>query len=385
MAWWVMALGLCAGCATAPPVARSVPQALFADASFPPPAQPVDASAVLALSPAMQRYLDVELEPLLRRHGRVDGLVEALYSKANLRLDYDSEVTRTAAEAFDARAGNCLSLAVMTAALAKHLNLPVEYQVVVGQESWSREAGLTIANGHLNITVSKRLVDRVPGYDGGGAWRLDFGGLTAGRGAALRTVDEARVLAMFMSNRAAESLVRGDMAQAYAYAHESLMQDPGYASAYNTLGVIYRRHGLADLAERAWQQALAIDDRHAPALANLAQAYESSGRAALAAPLRGQLARLDAEPPFAEFDLGRAALARGDAAAARRHFERALKREPDYHEFHHQLAVALAMLGDADGAERHLEIARRNSPTRRDQALYAGKLIHLKSLADQPH
>lgn len=380
-----MALGLCAGCATVAPIDQSVPRALLDDAAFPPPARPVDATAVLALSPAMRQYLDVDLAPLLRRRGRVDGLVEALYSKANLRLDYDSEVTRTAAEAFDARAGNCLSLAVMTAALAKHLNLPVEYQVLVGQESWSREAGLSIANGHVNITVSRRLVDRLPGYDDSGALRLDFGGLAAGRGAALRTVGEPRVLAMFMSNRAAESLVRGDLAQAYAYAREALMQDPGYASAYNTLGVIYRRHGLHEHAERAWRQALAIDAQHAPTLTNLAHAYETSDRAAQAAPLRGLLARLDADPPFEQFDLGRAALARGDAAAARRHFERALKREPDYHEFHFQLAIALAQLGDFDAARQHLETARRNSPTRRDQALYAGKLLRLKAQESALH
>ena len=382
---WVVALGACAGCATAPTELPKAPSGLFVDAAFSPPAQPVDPGSVFALSPAMRHYVDVELGPMVRRLGRVNGLVESLYSKANLRLDYDSEYTRTAAEAFDARAGNCLSLVIMTGALARHLNLPVRYQVLVGQESWSREGSLSIVNGHVNITVFKRLIDRVGGYEDMDAMRLDFDRLAAGRGAALHEVSEATVMAMFMNNRAAESMVRGDLAQAYAFAREASRQDPAYISAYNTLGVIYQRRGLHEAAERAWLHALARDGNHAPALSNLVKTYAAQGRDVEAAPLRARLSRLDAEPPFEDFDLGRAALARGDAAAARRHFERALRREPDYHEFHFQLAVALAMLGDQHGAARHLETARRNSPTRRDQALYAGKLARLKALESAVH
>jgi Tfp pilus assembly protein PilF len=376
--WLWLSLWLGA-CATPPEPAAMPPEAFFDDAAFGRPALPVSAEQVFALSPEMKRYLEVEIAPMLRRQGRQRGLVEALHSRAQLRLEYDTEVTRTAAEAFEARAGNCLSLVVMAAALAKHLDLPIEYQVLTGQETWSRNGSLTIVNGHVNITVAKRLIDRVQSLSTDELLRLDFGSIAAGRGAALRPIAERGIVAMFMNNRAAESLVRGELATAYAYAREAVRQDISYPGGFNTLGVIYRRHGADAMAERVFRQALAIDASHRAAIDNLAQLYESQGRAVEAAPLRQVLLRIEREPPFHQFDLGRAALALGDHASAREHFERALARDPDYHEFHYWLAVALAGLGDARGASKHLTLAMNNSTTRRDLELYAGKLDRLKA------
>lgn len=375
-----LSAALLTGCALTPERAPpGVPPGVLMDAAFAPPAQPVDPGAVFALSPAMRRYLEVEIAPMLRSQGRQRGLVEALHSKAHLRLEYDTEITRTAAEAFDARAGNCLSLVVMTAALAKHLDLSIQYQALHGHETWSRSGNLSFVNGHVNITVEKRLVDRVPGLETDPSLRLDFGHLAVGRGASLRPVSEASILAMFMNNRAAESLLRRDGAQAYAYAREAVHQDPGFAAGYNTLGVIYRLQGLNDAAERAYRHTLALDGDHRAALDNLARLYESQNREADAAPLRQALRILDREPPFLYFDLGREAIARGDYAGARDHLQRELKRDPDYHEFHYWMAIALAGLGDARGASKYLASAMHNSTTRQDHALYAGKLERLKS------
>ena len=59
-----------------------------------------------------------------------------LYKRQKLGLEYDATSTRTASEAYAARAGNCLSLVIMTSAFAKALGLPVYYQRVFVDESW---------------------------------------------------------------------------------------------------------------------------------------------------------------------------------------------------------------------------------------------------------
>ncbi len=381
IALW-LGVGLLAGCASVPPPSLpEPPPGLFVDSAFAPPSRRIDASEVFALSPAMKHYLDVEIEPQLRSMGRQRGLVDALYRKAQLRLDYDTDTTRNAAEAFDARAGNCLSLVLMSAALAKHLQLPVEFQALIGQETWSRSGDLSFVNGHVNITVARRLVDRLAAYDADALLRLDFGALPVGRGSLLRTVSEATIVSMFMNNRAAEALLRGERDPAYAYAREAVLQDPSYPSAYNTLGVVYQRHGLADAAERAYREALGRDGDHRAAMLNLSRLLEDQGRSAEAAPWRSKLAKLEAEPPFMHFDLGRAAAQAGDYRAAREHILREMKRDPDYHEFHFWLAVALYGLGDAAQAREHLTQAMRNSTTTRERSLYAAKL---QRAAEQP-
>ena len=379
----LLCAGLLAACATQPP-ARA-PAHLFDDGAFAPPSHPVDAAEVFAFSPAMRQYLEVEIAPQIRSLGRQRGLVDALEHKAQLRIDYDTESTRTAAQAFDARAGNCLSLVVMTAALAKHLELPVHYQALLGHESWSRSGDLSLVNGHVNIVIDKRLIDRVAGTDLDSPVRVDFGPLPAGRGAMLRQVSESTILAMFMNNRAAEAMVRGELDNAYAYAREAVLQEPAFLSAYNTLGVVYQRRGLSGHAERAYRHALERDDSYLPAMLNLARLLDGQGRSAEAAPLHQRLARLEAEPPFKHFDLGRAAAQAGDFRSAREHILREMRRDPDYHEFHFWLAVALYGLGEVEQARAHLTTAMKNSTTRREQSLYASKLQRLAPAVTTAH
>jgi Flp pilus assembly protein TadD len=376
------AVAILGACASAPPASPpQPPPGLFQDSAFIAKTHRIDAAEVFALSPAMKHYLEVEIAPQLRSMGRQQGLVDALHSRAHLRLDYDTESTRTAAEAFDARAGNCLSLVVMTAALAKELELPIQYQALLGQETWSRSGDLSFVNGHVNITVARRLIDRLGAFDANAQLRLDFGALPAGRGAALQVVSEHTIVAMFMNNRAAETLVRGDIDGAYAYAREAVIQDPTFAAAYNTLGVTFQRRGLVAAAERAFRYALGRDDKHLAAMANLASLLDAQGRSAEAAPLRARLAALEAEPPFHFFDLGRAAAQAGDYRGARDYILREMRRDPDYHEFHFWLAVALYGLGEVEQAREHMTTAMNNSTTRREHAIYASKLQRLNAEA----
>jgi Tfp pilus assembly protein PilF len=373
-----------AACATPePPRPVAPPPSLFEDAAFAPPRHVPDATAVFALSPAMRRYVEKDLAGLIRQVGRQRALVDALHTKAQLRLEYDAELTRNAAEAFEARSGNCLSLVVMTAALAKHLELPIAYQVLDGHETWTRSGDLSFVNGHVNITVAKRLVDRIAAYDADLQLRLEFGSIPPGRGQALRVVDEALIVSMFMNNRAAEYLVRGAIDDAYAHAREAVRQDPGYAGAYNTLGVIYQRRGLAAAAERAYREALARDAGHKSGLQNLARLLRQQGRQAEAEPYEARLAQLERDPPFAHFDRGVTAIKAGQYALGREHILREMKRDGDYHEFHFWLAQALYGLGEVEQARQHLDRAMRNSISVRERAIYGAKLRSLEAASPE--
>lgn len=127
---WLLLSMLLAGCASlAPPPVP--PAALFADARFAPPSEPIGAHDLFALSPAMRSYLNSSaFTSRLRTKGLQHGLVDALYSKSDLKLEYESTITRTASQTYAARMGNCLSLVIMTAAFAKELGMPVRFQSV---------------------------------------------------------------------------------------------------------------------------------------------------------------------------------------------------------------------------------------------------------------
>src|SRR5206468_7203541 len=95
--WAMLALSaMAAACATAP--VAPPPGDLFNDQLFAAPSERISASDVFAVSDEMRRYLSVDVADELRSKGQRQGLVDALYSKAKLQLEYDSGITRNAAQ-----------------------------------------------------------------------------------------------------------------------------------------------------------------------------------------------------------------------------------------------------------------------------------------------
>lgn len=319
------------GCATVDPLPAGRGEAVFHDALFVPPARPPDAHELFSATPAMRRYIAERIEPQVRRRGAQRGLLDALYTEGELRLEYDAVRTRTAAEAFDARRGNCLSLVLMTAAFAREMGLAVRFHEVLGTPVVERNGVLTFVVGHVNLALGEGLrdgrtrsahdhwlvVDFLPGQDLERQQR--------------RTIDERRIAAMFMNNRAAEELAMGRLDEAYWWLRGAHAQDPGFANLYNTLGVVYRQHGAPALAEQAMQLAQALDPGNEHVAGNLAALRQS-------------------------------ALAEG----------------------HHRLAVDAATRGDLPLARQHLQQAASVSADDAQRARYAAKLRSLKTGAAAP-
>jgi len=273
-----LALAMLAACATPPPPAP--PPALFLDAAFAPPSEAVGAGDLFTLSPAMQAYLrSPAFKTLLRTRGREHGLIEALYSKQDLQLDYDAGATRPAAATYAARAGNCLSLVIMTAAFARELGLTVRYQAVDVADAWRREGTLYLVAAHVNIALGHRKPrDLLYEDKAGQELVVDF--LPPPDAARLRTraLDEGELVALFLNNRAAETLVQGRIDDAYWWARAAVYANPASATAYNTLGVIYQRHGQLHLAERAYRAALERDGDNLVTMQNLGPLLARLGR-----------------------------------------------------------------------------------------------------------
>jgi transglutaminase-like putative cysteine protease len=150
----VLVAVLVSACATRPQVPDTA-ESLFDDAAFRPASVRIDAADVFTLTPEMRAYFEREISPAQQRRGLQRGLIDALYAQNQLKLRYDNEYTRTAAEAFESRAGNCLSLVVMTAAFAKHAGMPVRYQSVHVDPSYGRRGNLYFSIGHVNVSLGR--------------------------------------------------------------------------------------------------------------------------------------------------------------------------------------------------------------------------------------
>jgi len=387
MKTWVPLLvcTLLAACAAMPQAQRD--ERYFSDRLFAAPSERISAQDVFALSAGMKSYVDAEIAGPARVRGRQLALVDALYKQGQLKLEYDTEMTRNAAEAFEARTGNCLSLVIMTAAFAKELGLTVEYQKVFVDDAWARSGDLYLSIGHVNLTLGHRRTD-----EGGGGYRVgvkprESDGLTIDflppedmRGMRMRVIGEDVIVAMFMNNRAVEALSRGQLDDAYWWAREAVVQAPEFQMPYNTLGAIYRRHGNLKEAEQVLRHVLDREPANTQAMSNLVAVLDDLGRSDEARRLADRLRRMEPDPAFSHFNRGLAAMRDGDAKTAKEAFALEVARAPDYHEFHFWLALAQYSLGEIGPAREHMAIAMKNSTTQRDHELYAAKLDRLNHL-----
>ncbi len=369
-------------CSALPPSQLPVAPELLHDGLYPQAAAPTDRDAVFEFSPAMRAYADTELNAAARLRDPRQALLDALYRQDKLRLRYDAGPTRNAAQAFEARAGNCLSLVIMTAAFARHLGVPVSYQSVQVDDTYSRSGGLVLVSHHVNLVLGRRIQHSMFAGNQNDDMTVDFLPSDQLRGQRTQVLDERTVLAMYFNNRAAEALSDGHSAQdqgrAYAWAREALRHDPAFLPAINTLAVVYLRDGHLAEAEAALQHVLTQAPHSTSTLSNLALLLERQGQAAPALAVRQRLAALQPDGPFVWFDQGQQAMARGDYAQARDLFQRELRRQPDQPDVLLGAAQAAWRLGDAARAAGLLQRALALSSTVQARDLYAGKLAWLQ-------
>jgi tetratricopeptide (TPR) repeat protein len=368
---------LVASCATVPPVPGG--DQYFLDAEFSPAPNGIGVTEIFAMSDAMRKYLAADIAPQMRAEGRLPGLIDALYGPHQLKLDYDASMTRNAAQAFEARKGNCLSLAIMTAAFAKELNLRPTYQTVDVGPLWSRKGEFAFLNGHVNLVLHERMVDAIGRSDSSSDLTVDF---IPGEDAARhrrREIDEATIVAMFMNNRAAEALEMGDINSANWWARTAIVQKPDFAAPLNTLGLVYLHHGELAMAERVLLSLVERDKSDGQAMSNLALVYDHEGRTNDAKTLRERLAALEPYPPYYYFFLGTAAMERGDFTSARSLFAREVERAAYSGEFHFWLGIANFKLGNVVEAQHQIAIAMENSTSGDEHAIYEAKLQRLRS------
>jgi Tfp pilus assembly protein PilF len=366
------AAALCLAACSATPV-RAPDAALFDDALFAPQSERIDSESVFAPSPQMLEYVESGIAPIQRSKGRQLGLFYALYDPDAPWLDYESAVTRTAAEAFAARSGNCLSLVLMTGAFARLLGLEVRYQSVYDLESWTRDERLSYLNTHVNVVL---LAPR--GLDGD-AMVIDFLPPGPNQRQRSRVLEETRIIAMYMNNRAVELLAGNELDRAYWWVRAARRQDPAYLEPVNTLAVVYRARGARAESQRALEWLLEREPDNLVALDNLALVLEDLGREQESAAVAKRIAGLRRIPPFHYYDLGEAALRQGRYLEAKELFRKEMRRDANYDKFHASLALAHFGLGELSQAQAHMAIALERSTTAADRAQYARMLAHLKA------
>jgi Flp pilus assembly protein TadD len=343
-------LGACAQLPESPPEAERASkeealsgQALFGDDPLPPLPQ----ADILGVSPAMKQFLADYVDRRASSPLRLHQLAWAVINDASFGLEYTT-ATRTAAEAFVERNGNCLSFTNMFVALAREAGLKARYQQVEIPPDWEQRGDTYVLNRHINV-----LVETANGQRQAVDFNIDDFKTSYDR----HVVPDRRAEAHYFSNTGVEKLQAGDYRGAFLYLRRGVEIDAAFAPLWTNLGALYSRAGHPRLAEASFLEALRLDSRDMVAISSLARLYERLGDEATARRYR-DLARFHRDRnPYYRFHVAREAFLRRDHAAALAHLDFAIDKRPNEDSFFFLRGMVHLQLGNAGKARADLERA----------------------------
>lgn len=313
------------------------------------PAAVASEAEVLALSPGMRAFLAAHVDRDASDDLKVHQLIHAIFSRDTFGLQYD-ETTRTAAETFRARRGNCLSFSTMFVPMARAVGLHALYQEVDIPPEWSLENDTFVLNRHINVRVELNPI---------GILVVDFNIVAFRASYDVHALTDAQALAQYYNNVGVERMQAGDTASALANFRRALADnDRDFSPAWTNLGTLYLRHGLLPQAELAYLEALHTDGGNLVAMSNLAHLYERVGDLGRAAAYRKKVISHRWHNPYYRYQLARQAFEAGHYKTAMGHLRYAISQKRNEDRFYALLGRCYEKEGDERTAQRWLERAR---------------------------
>lgn len=334
-------------CATQAPKQATPPPLLHAG-----PEIQVDDVDVLAVTPAMQAFLERYVLPYKDAETRLRLLTLAVTSTGVLGFDYDESLTLTAAEAFRTRSGNCIGFANMMIALARAAGLQASYQQISRRPEWSSREENVLLVKHINVVVSS------PQH----SYVVDISGIKYKPTARRLMLTDADAKALYFTNLGAEALFDEELDSAWAYLVKAIRTAPSMSDPWVNLGVVFGRNEQLDEAEFAYQAALQINDSEYAAMSNLYEVYLAQENFPAAENLQVRVEKYRQKNPYYLMKLSEESLALGQFEEAIKLLQRAIRKKNDDDLLYFALAKAQYLSGQPGAAQGSLERARELAP-----------------------
>ena len=306
----------------------------------------------------------------------ISGFVDAILDYSDNGMVYRNNANTVANTTFNNRAANCLSLSIMTFALAEHLGLNTTFYEVDIPEYWTRRDGFSLLNGHINLRVSAPETSMVITL-GTTYADVDFDPQVIRSHFPRVPVSKKSVLAMFYNNKGADAFVANSYTRAYSYFRAAAKVEPKLQQTWTNLGVLYRMQGDFKQAQRVYEHALSLDPENLTVWENLAILYRYQNKREEAAELFSKIETKRKTNPFYHFILGEQSFEDGRFEKALSHYQRAVRLDRKNHEVLFGMAKTYFELGDTYNAVRYLKSAETYAPDDYSAERYSSKLAVL--------
>lgn len=307
----------------------------------------------------LRQTLADRLSPAAAEVRRVEQVLEFIFGR--LDLQYALSPTRSAAETYRSRQGNCLSFTNLFVGIGRHQRLAPFYVEVTDLQKWSVRDGMVVSQGHIVAGL----------YVGGVLRTYDFLPYAPKAYKSFRPIDDITAAAHYYNNLGAEALLDGDAAGALPYLTLATRIAPNFVKAINNLGVLLARRAQVEEAVAVYRRGLELEPEDVALRTNLAGLYQRVGRRPEAEVLLAGIEGVNNRNPFYFVYQSELALGRGDSEAALEFLRQALRRDTEVPEVHLGFVKVFLARGEVERARHHLERALKLDATNEQARRYA--------------
>ena len=348
---------------------------VFDSTPFGEPQDVIRVEDIYRLSPAQEAdFLQYFNQPVMRNipaHERVWLYLQEI----TMDFGYQGE-TFTAEEALRRASGNCLSLAVLTTALAKLAGVETGYQLVDSTPVFESYGSVVFKAQHVRTKLLEPVSPQA------GVFLLSRRGLLVdyfpqSNDRYVSNISEAEYNAMFYNNLASEAIADEDYNKAFWLLQKSLELVPDNPGSINAMAVVYRRVGQLEKAEEIFLYGIENLEDKVSLLRNYRVLLEQQGRSEEVKDINRRLALLKDPSPFDWLNAGYDAFSEGNFTEAIFFYRKAAAVAPYLHESHAGLAKAYYKIGNRKNAEREFRKALAKSQRPSTRTMYEAKLMAL--------
>lgn len=364
---------LLSACSTLHTPARQVPQVPYSALLQAADAQVPTLAEIFSLSAAQQNeflaFFNAPEQQAIAGHERIYRFLE------NKLTDFDYQGQNyTASQAYRLNSGNCISLAVLTKALADLAGVETKFQSIVSAPVFSINNDFMLSSDHVRtILFDPQFVpEKGKYYLSKPAIIIDYMPTTVKMTGP--RISQQTFIAMFYRNLAADAVLAEQYDQALALLRTALQYAPEYGAIINLAAIVHRRMDDVNVAEQFYRYGLDIAERKATLLSNYAVLKQAEGDTEAAQQLYQSLAALDERDPYLWYLMAKTALQNNQFPVAISYFEKAVAQAPYIHQLHFELAVAYFRDNQYSSARQALTKAAELSPAHGQQQNYHAKL-----------
>ena len=330
-----------------------------------------DVSEIVSLSDdqlkAFHSYFYASSRANIPKHRRLYRYIDNLF----VNFTYLGR-TLNATNAFKTQSGNCMSLAILTTALAESVGLDVAYQRVNVAPVYRRYANVMTLSTHVRthlfaeeeddanemvVLRSKIIIDYYP-------QRSNIRG---------DMISDGEFFAMYYRNLASDAIIVGELDEAYRLMRQALDVAPTDPENLNTLAVLLNKMGHSEKAFELYAYAINEQQTALNLLSNYAQLLTKHGRIDEAQAIQESMQYVEDDNPYRWLDNAEFRIAQGQHLMARRMLERTLENAPYLHEAYFALAKSYYLTQEVEKADAALKRAAELAYLPETERLYEQK------------